>query len=532
MFLKIFSAVLLLGVVIFVHELGHFILARIFKVKVFVFSLGFGKPLITFKKGETEYRISAFPLGGYVRMLGEGFQEVEIAPEDIPRSFSHKKWWQKSLIVLAGPMGNMALAVFLYFIISFSLYQTISPVVEMIFPNTPAAKFLIEGDKIIELDNKKIHIWEDIIGAMPKPINGVCPAVNFKIKKYATDITKNLLITPEAKTYKDLFGITKKSCQIGIFYKPRDTRVAFTRPIGSLRNGDKILKVNKKEINRFYKLKKEIKSGSRSLLVERDGKTFEVNLSEEESSIFNNSVFHGGTALSKVEKQSISHKIGLLAKDFVDKVNGKKITSPLEFRRILLAMQEGDSVSLSIFREGMPLEKSFDLKKETTDNKYTGMKDTTIKWGGNFYYDNSLDPELADRQNPILFSLTYPITHTWKMTSYTLRTIYYLITLKLPAKSVGGPIMVFDIASEATERGLLTFLAVMALISINLGLINLLPIPILDGGHMMMYTVEGVTGRKINPRAKEIMMGTGFFLLIGIMLFAIFNDITRYIPGF
>jgi regulator of sigma E protease len=153
-------AILLFGLVIFVHELGHFLVARYFKVKIFTFSLGFGSALLSWRRGETEYRISMVPLGGYVKMLGENTPEEEIPPEDLPRSFSFKPWWQKCLIVLAGPAMNIVFAFLIYIGISFFNYTSDATIIEFISAVGPARNSALhEGDRIVAINGQRTAVW-------------------------------------------------------------------------------------------------------------------------------------------------------------------------------------------------------------------------------------------------------------------------------------------------------------------------------------------------------------------------------------
>jgi regulator of sigma E protease len=166
------------------------------------------------------------------------------------------------------------------------------------------------------------------------------------------------------------------------------------------------------------------------------------------------------------------------------------------------------------------------------DNKYTGLKDKKVSWGAYFSFDYEVPEIMALRDTPFIYTFSFAVDQTIEVTETTLKGFVYLITGKLSAKSIGGPIMIFDISKKAAEAGMKHFLFVLAVISINLGIINLFPVPILDGGHIVMYTFEGITKRKIPLPVKEKIMTVGLVLLLMLMAFAIFNDFSRYLSVF
>lgn len=531
--MMIIYAVLLFGLIVFVHELGHFIFARIFDVKVLVFSLGFGKAIFKYKKGETEYKICIVPLGGYVKMLGETTQDEEIAPEDIYRTFQEKKWWQKNLIIIAGPLANLIFAIPVYFIVSLYSHTAEASVIEYLTTGSPAEKAGIhEGDSIVSINNTSVFVWEDIQTGMPSPTNGECLPIILKLKRFPDSRLDEVKVLPEKKGYSDLLGDHVEKCVIGIAALPKDTRIGLAGKSEKLKSGDKILKADDKNITRYYELIYYMEKGAKKLSVQRDDKTTDVIIEETERQQLLPILRHGGMLISSVDKHSVSSDIGINELDYIEKVNGKAVTGPFEFVSELKSLQEGADIKLDVYRDGELINKSFKLSKEIKDNKYTGMKDTTVKWGGKFYFDYSVESQKAQRSSPFLYSVKYSLEETWDMSVLTYKGLYYLITGKLSAKSLGGPIMVFDISKKAAEHGVKVFLSVMAMISINLGLINLLPIPVLDGGHILMYTLEGVRRKKIDRKVREVATMAGFIFLMLVMAFAVFNDVNRYFSLF
>ncbi len=340
-----------LSFLVLVHEYGHFLVARIANVKVITFSLGFGKKLLSFKKGETEYAISAVPLGGYVKLLGES-EKDEIKEEEKHRSFSNKPPTTRMLIAFSGPFFNMILAFVLFFLIAVFGYAAYSSRVGDVSQGFPAARAGIKpGDVIVRINGFNINVYEDIVEAIEKsPL------------------------------------------------KPLQVKV---------KRGDKLL-------------------------------TFSVQPKE-------------------IEDKNI----------FGDKI-----------RRKIIGVTRSD-----------------ELIKQTQT-----FPEAFVFAGERVYF----------------------------LTKMTLVGIGKLITGKIsPRKMLGGPLTIFDQAAKSAKTGLNQFINFVAFISVSLGLMNILPIPVLDGGHIFLCLIEIAIGRKISERTVGIAQNIGLVLLISLMAFAFYFDLER-----
>ncbi|MDZ7641721.1 MAG: RIP metalloprotease RseP [Desulfurivibrio sp.] len=354
----IISFIIVLGLLIFVHELGHFLFAKLFGVKVLTFSLGFGPKLLSRRAGETEYRIGAFPLGGYVNMLGENPDE-EIDPADRRRAFSGKTLWQRFVIVAAGPLFNLAFAVLLFFMI-FATVGLPQPApgttLGEIAADSPAATAgLQEGDRIVAINGDATAKWEEM-----------------------------------------------------------------ARLIG------------------------DSQGGPLELTIERDGETFT-------------------TVATPAERE-------------VKNVFGEVV---------------GQRYMLGITR--------------SSNTVYQSVS--------------------------IFTAFTSGFAQTWSLIWLTLLAIVKMLQQIVPASELGGPILIAQLAGQQMEAGWLNFVHFMALISINLGILNLLPIPILDGGHLTFYTIEAITRRPVSLKVREIASQVGLMLIIALMVFVFYNDISRLFQG-
>jgi regulator of sigma E protease len=351
--LNLLYFVIVLSILIFVHELGHFLVARLANVKVLTFSLGFGKKLLTFKRGDTEYAVSAVPLGGYVKMLGESPDET-VSEEEAGRSFAHKPPLVRMLIAFAGPFFNVLFAAFVFFVIFITGYPVPSTTTEIgqVLEGDPAYQAgLRAGDVVTNIDGRPVRLWTDL----QKTVNeaDLSHPLRFQIDRHGR--TMNLDIMPKVTDDKNVFGETVgKAKRIGV--APAD--------------------VTKTE-----------------------------------------------SFASAVPKAAI---------------------------------------------------------------------------------------------------------HTYNLTELTVVGIAKLIGGSISPKNVGGPILIFQQVGKTAQAGKSSFLSFLALISINLGVVNLLPIPVLDGSHILFSFVEFVIRRKIPQKTVEWSQRVGIGILICIMVLATFNDVMRF----
>lgn len=360
MLTTILATAVVLGILVFVHELGHFILAKKLGVGILKFSLGFGPKLIGKKIGETEYQIAVFPLGGFVKPLGEDPHE-EINEEDRHRSLWAQPIWKRALIISAGPFFNFFLAAVLFssvnLIAGIPSLPVIPPIVEEVSPGYPAEQAgLKKGDLILSIDGKDISSWEELQYAVT---NSQGKVLSLKVKRDGEILA--IGVTPKPFTEKNLFGEETRTFKIGVIHTP-------------------------------------------------------VNV--------------------------VHQRVGPF-----------------------------------------------------------------VAVGSGF-------------------------VQTWQVVELTVIGIVKLIERVIPAKEIGSPIMIAKMAGEQARRGLLSLAIFTAIISINLGVINLFPIPILDGGHLLFLGLEAVLRGPISLKKMEIAQQIGLIFIILLMLFAIRNDLIRYFfPG-
>lgn len=445
----IIYAAILLGILIFVHEFGHFLLAKLLGVKVLKFSLGFGPKIIGRKFGDTEYLLSAVPLGGYVKMLGQSDtpqEEEEIPEEEKYRAYNYQPVWKRFLIVFSGPFFNLAFAAFIFVLVFLSGVPVPLPDIGKVEENSPAAAAgLLTGDRVLQIDGREVETWNDISEAIN---NNHGKKLLFKVKR--NNVLIEIQVSPEKKADKNIFGEDKEAWSVGI------------EPL--------VLPV-----------------------------------------------------VGEVMKGSRANEAGLLKGDRILEINGAPLKTwqnmtdlihenpekPLRFR-----IQRGQQV-----RDMTITPKKEVYKTPGGEEKAIGL--IGIKPVGNDFI----------KKFGLFESVSLGLKRTWDISVLTILSMVKLIQRVIPSNTIGGPIMIFQMAGEQASQGALNFFTFMAVISINLGVLNLLPIPILDGGHILFLGIEAAIRRPLNENAVMIAQRVGLILLLSLMAFAFYNDIVRLFAG-
>lgn len=524
----ILLTLLMIGILIFVHEFGHFVVAKAIGVKVLKFSLGFGSPILSFKKGETVYQIAWIPFGGYVKMLGENPDE-EVEPEEIKRSFYNQKPSSRLLIVLAGPLMNLLFPFLIYYLVYAMPGQEISNRIGMVMEGRPAATAGIKSyDRIVEVDGNKTEYWRDLLREISKRPGRT---VEIKVERDGRVIPLTVNIASEKEVSK--YGFSQIVGRIGVspympgpvIYIQDENSYAYR---SGLRSFDEIKKVDGVNIESYYRLERTFEErAGREVKVEilrgEDKKRIELTFVArrlEEMGVDQAELY-----VYKVEPGSPAEIAGFKPGDKIVSVNGEKLIYFAELESIF-ARDPDREHEFGIIRGSELLNLKLKLKKE--------IKKDEFKQEYNYYVfgatNNSVfsDGEIVRKGfTPLraIYDAVYDATEVIKTTALG---IYQLITGQLSFKTVGGPIMIFGIAGKAAKRGISYFLHVMALISINLGIINLLPLPVLDGGHIVMSLIEIVARREIPLRARMVVNLIGIVMILSLTVLVLFNDIARY----
>ncbi len=535
---------LLLGVLVTVHELGHFLVAKALNVKVLRFSIGFGPRIFGFTRGETEYRVAWIPLGGYVKMAGEQPYE-ELSPEEAKRGFLAQAPWKRALIVAAGPVFNLVFPVLVFFFVYLGTHTFTAPVVGRVEPGSPAAMAQLEpGDRILAVDDTPIRTFDELRAALQPRYEQV-----IRLTLQRGQEQRVVELTPLRRDEKEVVETVPRGL-IGIQSVPRSPTLGV--PAGSaaeaagLRTFDRILSINgepvKSEAGMLAALKHlngELKlSVLRSTPIPLPGaqvqgtSLVEVTLAKGEGSSYS---ALGGAEIPDlyvvgVRPGSAAEKAGLRRGDKITALNDKPIQYGMALDLAMGALAQGP-FRLS-WRSGAQ-EKSAQLHLESLDVT-DAYEQTTPQLDAGFSRYITTPAESPPVEQVTLQlgageALAKSLNIVPQIIRQTAMVIPRILTDRTIRDNVGGPVMLYNLASKTAEQGTDSFLQLMAVISINLGLMNLLPIPILDGFHLLAAFWEGVRRRPIPLRAREVANMVGLALLLVLMVKVFYNDITRYI---
>jgi regulator of sigma E protease len=419
-----------LGVLIFVHELGHFLAARRHGVRVLTFSLGFGPKILKVKRGDTEYCISAVPLGGYVKMAGEN-------PED-PRSgqpdeFLSKTKWQRFQILFAGPAMNILLAVVVTaFVLGIQgvrqpVYFDQPALIGSVVSGSPAEKAgLIRGDRVITISGDQIATWKDLelaIG-LRRPNRDI----SVTVLRGGQNVTMNVRPVAEGKY---------EVSDIGVY---PDANPIILRVL----SGDQ------------------------------------------------------------------AEKVGLKANDIIVAVNGERMATRMQLIDVI-SHSGGKTIQITVRRDGA--EQTISATPEQRG---------TRGWLG----VELSEPMKSFTPGPFE-AIRLSVEHNIESSGIIFRTLAGLFTGETSVRQLQGPVGIAQLSGESAQEGFITLLSLMAMLSINLGILNLMPVPVLDGGHILIMALEGIARRDFSMQVKEKMLLAGFVVLMMLMVTVIYNDLTR-----
>jgi regulator of sigma E protease len=543
---SVVGVVVLLGGLVFFHELGHYLVAKFFGVKVEVFSLGFGKKLFRKKWGETEYCVSLFPLGGYVKLMGDDPYK-SVPPEDAARAFSTQKLYKRFAIVAAGPMANLLLAYVLFVMVFFTGQPMAGTRIGTVQVNSPAWQAGIRPkDRVAAINGTAVQTWNDLEDDLKTKLN---ERVELTIERGNAEL-KVPYTVGKVRT-KNVYGEDEEVGGIkGIQPAPLDPQVGISNPESpayraGLRSGDVITKVGSRDILVYN----DINEALTSFWKEGEPLTFSVKRGNNEQSfsipmpaqpagdkysplglaqvigLFPSELF-----VRELSKDSPAQKGGLQAGDHIVTVGGMPIYN---FESIVDQVQEqgpkGETVPFVIERAGKSL--TLNLKPIQTEQEDPITFQKYKKFMVGFAPDAAYhEPEkvFVTIRNPIKL-LVHAGQETALLTQRMFVSIVKLAAGKIPAKNLGGPVLIASVAGRSLDAGFVTFIQTMAAISINLFLLNLFPIPILDGGHLLFFAMEAVKGRPVSIRTMEIANQVGMVFILALVVLTLFNDISRFV---
>ena len=439
-----------IAILVAIHEYGHFWVARTLGVKVLRFSIGFGKPL--WKKVSevdgVEYTISAIPLGGYVKMLDEN--EGDVPAEELPQAFNRQPLWKRSLIVLAGPVANFILAIFLFAVLNMWGTPGVTPKVGKLEISSVASQAGVEeGDMLVSVDGRDYRYWgqHDLY-----LYNQVIKGQDAHLIVLGLDGRQREVTLPLS---------TIPASDVGPGLLPRALGLTRWRP--------------------------EIPA-----------------------------------VIGRVVEDSPASLGGMQVFDRVISIDGETIIDWAEFV-VAVIDRPGDELRILVERDDVQLE--------------LNVTPETITEGGRMFGRVGVAPEFVDipesrrvlARDNLPMAVLNGIDETWLMSVLTLRMLGKMLVLEVSPKNISGPITIAQYAGQTAQIGLQPFISFLAIISISLGVLNLLPIPMLDGGHLLFYIGEAITRKPVSERVMAVGQQFGLVLLLGLMCLAFYNDIFRLI---
>ncbi len=442
---KVLAFMVTLGVLVVFHELGHYLIARLVGVKVVRFSVGFGRIIWSRRFGtdQTEWALSAIPLGGYVKMTDE--REGVVAEADLARAFNRQSVWKRMAIVVAGPLANLLLAILLFA----GTYVAGVPGQRALLAPPPsgspaAAAGLADGDMITAIDGESIASWQDV-------------------------------------RWRLLQASGKDATSISVVHRDgvADQRVLALNVV--------------------------TQEGWEATFLQDLGLKIDL----------------GSPLVSDTVADKPAANAGVRAGDVIVAIDGHVVRSPADVAAMTYA-HPGERLKFTMRRAGA--EYQTDVTPEATEQNGRRIGLAGMRLG--------VDPAAAARvaitvRYNVFDALTQGVRKTWELSVFTVKMLGRVLTGNASLKNVSGPLTMADFAGQSAQAGLLTFVGYLALISISLGVLNLLPVPLLDGGHLMYYLAEIIKGGPVSDRVLEVGQRIGMAVLAMLMALALFNDLSR-----
>jgi regulator of sigma E protease len=443
----IVSFVIVIGILILIHELGHFFVARWTGVGVERFSIGFGPVLLRWRGKETEYVLSAIPMGGYVKMMGEEnpLEGGAALPFDPKKAFALKPLWARFLIVFAGPGMNFVLAAVIFAAVLATVGRPVWPAaVGKVAEGSPAAAAgLRTGDVITAVNGKPVAYWEDLEQAVAD--SGGRPLTQTVRRG---DAVETVTLTPRRKTVTD-----------PIFKEPRE--------VWDIGAGPQLV-----------------------------------------------------PQISSVSPDSPAARAGIQAGDVVVAVAGQPVYTPEELVEAIRT-RPGQPFEITVERDGK--RRTLTVTPEATREKTPTGEELVV---GKIQAGIATKAVRFEPYNPVL-AVGHGIERTWDMTVLTVKGLWKLVSRQIDSSNIGGPIQIATEAGRQAKEGVGSLALFTAIISVNLAVLNLLPVPMLDGGHLFFFVIEAIMGRPLSVKKREAAQQLGFVLLMLLMVYALWNDLNR-----
>ncbi len=532
----------LMSLLIFVHEFGHFVCAKIFGVKVLMFSIGFGPKVVRLRGRETEYCIGLLPLGGFVKMLEENRQDP-VLPEDKHRTFDAKPLWQRTIIVLAGPAMNLLFPVLLYMCVFLAQSEFTAPTVGFVLPGHAAAGKLQAGDRVLSVNGERITTFAELKRWVKRH-----PGQELKLKLLRKNEHAEITITPDEHIVRKPLGIVQREGSIGVGpHRPSAVVGVNHRQSAAFRAGlrtfDRVTEVNGKPVASLSELE--------AIIRQNRGETVPVTYLRPTlvrgafGSLGNFFVYQSGLValtpettgadmfartgmepvdlyVSRVDLGSSAWQAGLRPGDRLTHIDHAELTGWSMFEERLLGPPL-KSHEIRWLRDGRVQEARIETTRPiVVDDAGSPQPAVTIH-----HWRPHVPARHEGRPSVLNYVLPSAVEETVEVIHFISVGLWKIARGELSLSTLGGPVTVYDVVMQERDKGPGYLLWAMAVISINLGLINLLPIPVLDGGHLVFFAAEATIRRPLPLRVREFASLIGFIMLVLLVGLALRNDVVR-----
>ncbi len=536
--------IILVSSLIFVHELGHFVVAKMFGVKVLTFSLGFGPKIVRIRGKETEYCVAILPLGGFVKMLEERKHEP-VLPEDAKRTLESQPLWRRVLIVIAGPAMNLVFPVLLYFVAFLGDTHFLPPTVGIVLPDYPAHGVLAPGDRIMEVNGERITTYAELNRIVRKS-----PGVPLRLKVFRDLGYIDVTVTPRAVVEPRELELFETVGRIGVKPGAPAAAIGIFDPQSpafrsGLRSFDLVIQVGERPVERFIELERAFDSnrgetvpvaylrpksvegalgGLVDLAVYEHG-VAALTPSPEPGELFARTGIESSDLYAAVvPRGSAEAKADLRPGDKIIEVDGQPVLTWHSFRDRIEADPERPHL-LTWLRDGRRLSGTIQVRREDWVDELGTLRSSFVIRAQNWL--PIANEPLVENPSPFRWAASNALEETRDVMRFISVSIVRLAQGKLSISMLSGPLTIYEVAGEEGAKGPGYFLWVMALVSVNLGLINLLPIPVLDGGHLLFFLLEAILRRPLPLRVREVASIIGLMVLFALMGIAFKNDVER-----
>ena len=543
--MSVFYFLLLIGVLVLIHELGHFVAAKVLDIKVMRFSIGYGRALVRRKLGETEYQIGILPIGGYCRIMAVPSDSTE--PRDASRSFGSRPLWQRLMVVFAGPAANLLLPIVIYFV--FFAGQTALPaaVIGDVLDGAAERAGIAPGDHILEIDGESVRYWEDIETIVQRS-----PGRELHVRFSRNGKVFERYITPLEDTVRKRDGAMRVVGRIGIAHAPFVPIIGVLDPNSpaaqaKLRTGDLLISIDGRPVRNWTEVDRTLSRNPHQtfmvyfrgteipgapqihLLTPLDAKLVpNVLIDEKLNRTMYTGIQHAEMIVAKVDPGSPADVAGLRVGDLLVALDDKPVLhwNDLE-QRLQTEPDKTFKLSWKRWADGALQVQSEDVtqvrRKEKDDYDHTI---TRLVFGATNDVDRG-----AGAMVLIDSRVSYALSRALERTGETIRTMvggfFNVLGGDRPSDALGGPLMMYRVASVSGNQGWDSFLLMMALISVNLGLINLLPVPTLDGGNLLVFAIEAFRRRPLTDRGRDRLQLAGLLVIGVVTVLAVRNDLLR-----